>query len=194
MERKNISTIRSVICCKRSASLMLSQAAIMVILITAKRRCMSSSCQASKSTSCSCAGRSSMRRRKRPDAPLDPIEDEREGKPSSSGFDAEFRCPGKRALCARLPKEEDTAVTERGKRIHHALETNDFSALSDSEQRTTSRIAYGESEIVHEYSFEGAQVTFEYRVWDFEWAGKRLEKTWSGRVDRFDWQPSERRL
>jgi len=135
-----------------------------------------------------------MRKRKRPDAPPDPIEDEREGKPSSSGFDAEFRCPGKRALCARLPKEEDTAVTERGKRIHHALETNDFSDLNDTEQRTTSRIAYGESEIVHEYSFEGAQVTFEYRVWDFEWAGKRLEKTWSGRVDRFDWQPSERRL
>src|SRR5215471_3480953 len=117
------------------------------------------------------------KRRRRPDAPLDPIEDEREGKPSSSGFDAEFRCPGKRALCARLPKEEDTAVTERGRRIHDALETNDFSNLSDTEGRTASRIAYGESEIVHEYGFEGAHITFERRIWDYDDA---LNKTWSG--------------
>ena len=120
------------------------------------------------------------RRRKRPDAPPDPIEDEREGLPSASGFDSEFRCPGKRALCARLPKEEDTTAADRGKRIHDALQKGDFSDLADSEQRTASRIAYGESEIVHEYGFEGAEITFEERIWDLD---DELNKLWSGRVD-----------
>jgi hypothetical protein len=131
-----------------------------------------------------------MKKRRRPDKP-DPIEDEREGLPSSSGFDSEFRCPGKRALCARLPKEEDTAVTERGRRIHEALQKGDFNDLADSEARTASRIAYGESEIVHEYGFEGADVTFEERIWDFDDEFNRL---WSGRVDRYDWQADKRRL
>src|SRR5262245_51104297 len=126
---------------------------------------------------------------KRPDAP-DPIEDEREGLPSSSGFDAEFRCPGKRWLCKQLPKEKDTAVTARGRRIHEALAAGDFSGLSKSDGDTASRIAYGEAEIVHEYSFEGAQIEFEQRVWDTE----GFEHTWSGRVDRYDWQPDKKRL
>lgn len=116
---------------------------------------------------------------------------ESEGLPSASGFDAEFRCPGKRALCKKLPKEEDTAVTLRGQRIHKALETNDFSDLADSEGRTASRIAYGESEIVGEYGFEGAEITFEERIWDFD---EEFNKIWSGRIDRYDWQPDKRRL
>jgi hypothetical protein len=131
------------------------------------------------------------RKRKRPDAPPDPIEDERGGLPSASGFDSEFRCPGKRALCKRLPREEDQAAAERGKRIHDALQAGDFSNLVENEQRTASRIAYGESEIVHEHGFEGAEVTFEERIWDFDDA---FNRTWSGRVDRYDWQPDKRRL
>jgi hypothetical protein len=131
-----------------------------------------------------------VKRRRRPDAP-DPIEDEREGLPSASGFDAEFRCPGKRALCKQLPKEEDTAVAERGRRIHDALAAGDFSPLTDSEERTASRIAYAESEIVHEYGFEGALIEFEQRVWDVD---DELNHTWSARIDRYDWQPKERRL
>ena len=116
---------------------------------------------------------------------------ETEGLPSASGFDAEFRCLGKRALCAQLPKEEDTAAGRRGRRIHAALQAGDFSELSESEGRTASRIAYGESEIVHEYGFEGAEVTFEERFWDFDTSFKR---TWSARIDRFDWMAEQRRL
>jgi len=115
---------------------------------------------------------------------------EAEGLPSASGFDAEFRCPGRRALCARLPKEKDTAVAARGQRIHDALAAGDFSTLSDNEEQLASRIAYGESEIVHEYGFEGALIEFEQRIWDSE----GLEHTWSARVDRYDWQPDKRRL
>lgn len=130
------------------------------------------------------------RKRRRPDKP-DPMEDERESLPSSSGFDAEFRCPGKRALCKSLPKEEDTAVTARGRRIHEALQEGDFSQLAKSEGDTASRIAYGESEIVHEFGFEGALIEFEQRVWDVD---DNLNHTWSGRIDRYDWQPDQRRL
>jgi hypothetical protein len=117
-----------------------------------------------------------MKRRKRPDAP-DPIEDERESLPSSSGFDAEFRCPGKRALCSRLPKEEDTAVTARGRRIHEALAKGDFSDLAKSDADVASSIAYGEAELVHEHGFEGALIEFEERVWDTD---ESLNHLWSG--------------
>jgi hypothetical protein len=67
----------------------------------------------------------------------------------------------------------------------------DFSDLADSEAKTASRIAYGESEIVHEYGFEGALIEFEQRVWDVD---AEFNHTWSGRVDRYDWQPDKRRL
>jgi hypothetical protein len=129
-------------------------------------------------------------KRRVPDKPTE-HELEAEGLPSASGFDTEFRCPGKRSLCARLPREEDTAVANRGKRIHAALAAGDFSDLAQNEERTASRITYGESEIVHEYGFEGALIEFEERVWDFD---DDLNKTWSGRVDRYDWMPNERRL
>jgi PD-(D/E)XK nuclease superfamily len=108
---------------------------------------------------------------------------ESEGKPSGSGFDAEFRCPGKRALCATLPEEEDTAAANRGVRIHKAIESWDLEKLADTERRTAQRIMYGESEIVHEYNFEGAITTFEERVWDFD---EDFNKLWSARVDRYD--------
>jgi hypothetical protein len=116
---------------------------------------------------------------------------ESEGLPSASGFDAEFRCPGKRALCAQLPKEKDTAITKRGQRIHDALAEGNFGELAPSDQTTASRIAFGEAQIVHEYGFEGAQVEFEVRFWDVDDA---LNHTWSARVDRHDWQPDKRRL
>jgi len=116
---------------------------------------------------------------------------ETEGLPSASGFDAELRCPGKRHLCAHLPKEKDTAITKRGQKIHDALAAGDFGELAPSDETTASRIAYGEAQIVHEYSFEGAIVEFEQRFWDVD---DGLEHTWSARVDRHDWQPQQRRL
>lgn len=116
---------------------------------------------------------------------------EAEGLPSASQFDAEFRCLGKRALCARLPKPADTYASESGHRIHQAMQSFDMTGLTQTEERTASRIMYGEAELVHEYSFEGAHVTFEERVWDFD---EELNHTWSARVDRYDWQPAERRL
>jgi hypothetical protein len=131
------------------------------------------------------------KKRRRPNAPPSEHDIESEGLPSASAFDAEFRCPGKRALCAKLPKEDDNAATLRGQRIHAALEKGDFSDLSDSDARLASRIAYGESELVHEYNFEGAQIEFEERIWDFD---EHFNHTWSARVDRYDWQPHARRL
>jgi hypothetical protein len=133
--------------------------------------------------------RTRLPKRKRP--PSEPVVDERERKPSGSGFNAEFLCPGKRAICAKLPKEEDTAAANRGKRIHDALEKGDFSELAESENRTARRIAHGEAELVHEYGFEGALVTFEERIWDVDDKGEAL---WSGRIDRYDWQRDKRRL
>jgi hypothetical protein len=116
---------------------------------------------------------------------------ETEGKPSASAFDAEFRCLGKRALCAQLPHEAETKYAASGHRIHEALKESDLEGLSDSEQRTASRIMYGESEIVHEYGFEGSESTFEERVWDFDDA---FDPTWSARIDRHDWQRDQDRL
>jgi hypothetical protein len=120
-----------------------------------------------------------------------PHDIESEGLPSASGFDAEFRCPGKRALCAKLPKEKETAITNRGQRIHDSLAAGDFSELAKSDETTASRIAYGEGQIVHEYGFEGAQIEFEVRFWDID---DGLNHLWSARVDRHDWQPDKRRL
>src|SRR5262245_18297104 len=88
---------------------------------------------------------------------------ETEGKPSASGFDADFRCLGRWALTRRLPSEEDTAVQKRGQRIHEALADFTFDALSDTDARTASRIAYLEAQIVHDFGFEGAEVNFEQR-------------------------------
>jgi hypothetical protein len=116
---------------------------------------------------------------------------EAEGLPSASGFDSEFRCLGKRALCATLLKVEDTAIQQRGQRIHQALADFTFDALAETDKRTASRIAYLESQIVHTYNFEGAEVYFEERHWDYDDA---FNKTWSGRIDRYDWQPHARRL
>jgi hypothetical protein len=115
-----------------------------------------------------------------------------EGLPSASGFDAEFRCLGKRELCKRLPKEKDSPAAAAGHRIHEALKDSDLEGLSESEARTASRIMYGESEIVHEFGFEGAQVTFEERIWDLDEALD--QHTWSARIDRYDWQPDKERL
>jgi hypothetical protein len=112
---------------------------------------------------------------------------EAEGLPSASGFDADFRCLGKRALCAQLPKEEDTAIQRRGHKIHMALEESDLSALAKSDEVTASRIMYGEAKLVHEHDFEGAEVTFEQRVWD--WDDATGDHTWSARVDTLHVKP-----
>lgn len=116
---------------------------------------------------------------------------EAEGLPSASGFDAEFRCLGKRALCAKLPKEENTVIQARGQRIHKALEESDLSSLPESEERTASRVMYGEAKLVHEYDFEGSEVTFEHRIWDYD---DELNHTWSARIDAVHWQADRRRL
>jgi len=114
-----------------------------------------------------------------------------EGLPSASTFNEDFRCPGKRALCAKLPKQADTPASELGKRIHHAMAEGDFSILpNETERKLASRIAYGEAEIVHHFGFEGALVEFEQRFWDTE----GLEHSWSAQVDRHDWMPKEKRL
>ena len=112
-------------------------------------------------------------------------------KPSASCFDSCFRCPGKWQLEAQLPAEEDTYLTRLGTDIHKALETCDLTGLSPSAARTTSRIMYGEAEIVHEYSFEGAEVEFEHRVWDFD---DDMNKSWSARLDALHWQPDKKRI
>jgi hypothetical protein len=116
---------------------------------------------------------------------------EAEGLPSASGFDSEFRCLGKRALCARLPKEEGSYAAESGHRIHEALKESSLEGLTMTEERTASRIMYGESELVHEYGFEGADIAFENRIWDVDDA---LNHTWSARIDRYDWLAHEERL
>src|SRR5215471_15994167 len=108
---------------------------------------------------------------------------ESEELPSASGFDADFRCLGRRALVRQMPKEEDTAIQARGQRIHQAIADFTFHDLNKSEARTASRIGYLEAEIVHEYGFEGAEVNFEQRFWD---VNDSLERLWSGRVDRHD--------
>ena len=111
--------------------------------------------------------------------------------PSASYFDSAFRCPGQFIMESKLPAEEDTAAANVGRRIHKALELSDLEGLNKSESRTTSRIMYGEAELVHEYGFEGAQVEFEQRIWDFD---EYFRKRWSARIDAVHWQPEKRRL
>jgi CRISPR/Cas system-associated exonuclease Cas4 (RecB family) len=115
---------------------------------------------------------------------------EAEGLPSASGFDAEFRCLGKRALCSQLPKQEDSVVAARGTKIHKALEFSDLSDLAASDDKTASRIMYGEAKLVHEFDFEGAEVQFEHRLWDVD---DDLNHTWSAKIDALHFQPDKRR-
>jgi hypothetical protein len=100
--------------------------------------------------------------------------------PSASGFDSEFRCLGRRALTNKLPKEEDTAIQVRGSKIHKALEDSDLEDLADSDARTASRCMYAEAKLVNEFDFEGAEVSWEARYWDFD---DNLDHTWSARID-----------
>jgi hypothetical protein len=100
--------------------------------------------------------------------------------PSASGFDAEFRCLGRRALCKRVPKEENTNIQVRGQRIHDALKESDLEALSDTDAKTASRCMYAEGKLVNEFDFEGAETVFEARFWDVD---ADLKHTWSARID-----------
>jgi hypothetical protein len=118
-------------------------------------------------------------------------DEEAEFLPSASGFDSEFRCPGKRALEAQVMREEDTAVAARGTRIHKALEESDFTELGDSDDRTAQRVIYAEGKLVHDFDFEGADVSFEQRFWDVD---DDLNHTWSARIDALHHQADKRRL
>jgi hypothetical protein len=106
--------------------------------------------------------------------------------PSASGFDAEFRCLGRRALTERLPKEEDTVIQVRGSKIHKALEESSLEELADSDARTASRCMYAEAKIVQEFDFEGAEVLFEARYWDYD---DDFKHTWSCRIDTLHIKP-----
>jgi hypothetical protein len=106
--------------------------------------------------------------------------------PSASGFDADFRCLGRRALCKQLPRYEDDAVQRRGKKIHDALAESDLEQLSDTDAKTASRSMYAEAKLVNEFDFEGAHVFYEQRVWDFD---ELFQHTWSARVDTFHLRP-----
>jgi len=117
------------------------------------------------------------------------------GKPSASGFDSEFRCLGKRALCKQLPESPDSAASRRGTIIHAALASSDLSALSASDQKTAEQCFYHEAAIVHEYGFEGSQVWWEDheeaelrldRLWD---TGDDFELLWSAQLDSLHLRP-----
>jgi|SRR5580765_95958 Protein of unknown function (DUF2800) len=107
--------------------------------------------------------------------------------PSASGFDSEFRCLGRRALTNKLPKEEDTAIQVRGTKIHKALEDSDLEDLADSDARTASRCMYAEAKLVNEFDFEGAEVSWEARYWDFD---DDFKHTWSARIDTLHLKPT----
>lgn len=64
--------------------------------------------------------------------------DERLGLPSASSRERDWRCPGNRQLVARLReagelRDDKTAVSESGDKIHSALETGDDDDLSHAE-------------------------------------------------------------
>lgn len=115
---------------------------------------------------------------------------ETEGLPSGSKFDADFRCLGKFALEAQIPREDDTTASRRGHKIHKALEHSDLNELSPSDQITASRIMFGEAEIVHEHGFEGAKVVWETRFWDSD----DFRPLWSARLDTLHILSEEERL
>lgn len=115
---------------------------------------------------------------------------EAEGLPSASGFDSEFRCLGKRALCAKVPREAETTDAARGTKIHEALKESDFGDLAASDERTASRVMYAEAKLVHDFDFEGAEIAFEERHWDVDADFNHL---WSARIDALHWQPQKLR-
>lgn len=66
------------------------------------------------------------------------MSDERLGLPSASSRDRDWRCPGNRGIVAQLSAEgslrdDKTAVSESGDKIHEALETGDDSDLTHGE-------------------------------------------------------------
>lgn len=100
---------------------------------------------------------------------------ETEGKPSASGFDANFRCLGKANLEKQVPDEEpDSDAAVRGNKIHAALAKSDLSGLSDSDQITASRCMFAESKLIHDFGFEGATAWWE----DCDIPDLNLERLW----------------
>lgn len=123
-----------------------------------------------------------------------------EGKPSASSFDSDFRCLGKRALEKEMPPEKESKAASRGTSIHHALAISDLGELSPSDSITASRCMYAESQIVHEYGFEGFNAWWEGhpepmselpRLWE---TSNDLETLWSVQLDSLLQAPDKTRI
>lgn len=109
--------------------------------------------------------------------------EETEGLPSGSGFDADFRCPGKWLMERPFQKQKEESTTDaiRGQRIHDALQTSDLSGLSGGESLTASICMDNEAKLIEEYGFhDHDQVIWEKRYWDVD---DDLNKLWSVKLD-----------
>jgi hypothetical protein len=100
--------------------------------------------------------------------------DERDDKPSASGFHRVVYCPGsvdaEREAKKTLPEERESDVAGQGTAIHDAISTDDMSELGLTEERIAARLQKMEAAAVEEWLSE---------------IGKTLEKFASIREERF---------
>lgn len=108
------------------------------------------------------------------------MNDEREGLPSCSGFDAEFRCLGRRKICEGMP-DEKSAAAKRGENIHAVLEgKKSIDELCESDRITAGLCMHHEAELVERWGYEGARVIREERLFFHD---KNMEPVASGKLD-----------
>jgi len=96
-------------------------------------------------------------------------------------MDAEFRCLGRRALCAKVAAKNGDKWSNRGTKTHAFLEGKlKLEDLPPSDQDTALRIRSEESRIVEKYGFTGAERISEKRLWVLD---DNMQKLYSAKPD-----------
>ena len=106
--------------------------------------------------------------------------DERNGKPSASGFSRLALCPGSWNLEATLPPQEENKYMALGTDVHAVLaETKDFDSLTDEGQDIATRCLSQFSELIGQLDLgERTKEVIEERFW--------YDDLFSGAIDRID--------
>lgn len=122
---------------------------------------------------------------------MQPVPDERDNKPSASGFERVVNCPGSPAMEASAlniaPIIAESKIATQGTIIHEAVTTEDYSELGLTEEKVSDRLKHMESKAVSEWIEEQklppANFTTirEDRFWVIH--RKQLEPLTSAKVD-----------
>lgn len=112
---------------------------------------------------------------------MEPLSDERQGRPSASRMDRVMRCPGSWHAELGIERDAPSAAAVSGTKIHAVLEGSlPVSELSAEENITSDRIMAVEAELAEEYNLEDAIIHREVRLTR---TNKEMQWLWSAKPD-----------